>query len=67
MFSIGPSDLARSLGDPYAKVSYGQQGEDLVLDRISRVMLGMDPAETRGPYLDIGAYHPKAHSTTALL
>ena len=64
---MGSSALSEQLDDPYAKVSYGQQGEDLILDRLFRRMLRRDPKTEMGFYIDAGAYHPKAHSTTALL
>lgn len=64
---MGSSTLSKQLDDPYAKVSYGQQGEDLILERLFLRMLDRDPRKELGFYMDVGAYHPKAHSTTALL
>lgn len=57
----------RFLDNPYVKVSFGQQGEDIIIDRIFRVMLNTDPDTFKGLYVDVGAYHPQSHSTTYLL
>lgn len=50
----------------YAKVSFAQQGEDLVLRRILFRMLKV-PLDYKGFYLDIGAYHPEKDSITRFL
>jgi FkbM family methyltransferase len=50
----------------FAKTSYGQQGEDLVLKRIIGRILKL-PNDYKGFYLDIGAYHPFSDSVTLLL
>ena len=50
----------------HRKISFAQQGEDLVLDRILTRKLRL-PREYRGIYVDIGAYHPVQHSVTSSL
>ncbi len=50
----------------YAKISFAQQGEDLVLNRIFFRMLKM-PLDYKGFYLDIGAYHPEKDSISRFL
>lgn len=49
----------------YRNLSFGQLGEDLVLDRLLRSR--SDDPERKGFYVDVGAYHPVSHSVTALL
>ena len=46
-----------SLLEPYALISYAQEGEDMVLRRL------LDGAQT-GFYVDVGAHHPKRFSNT---
>ncbi len=46
--------------DPYGKISYAQEGEDLLLDRIFE-------GQKNGFYIDIGAHHPMRFSNTYLL
>jgi FkbM family methyltransferase len=48
---------ASRLFDPHARRSYGQEGEDVILDR----MLGALPT---GFYVDVGAHHPARFSNT---
>lgn len=48
------------------KLSWAQQGEDLVLDRIIRRKLRL-PKDYQGFYVDVGAHHPTIHSNTKLL
>lgn len=48
---------ASKLFDVYARKSYSQEGEDLVLGR-------MFPGITRGFYVDVGAHHPRRFSNT---
>ncbi|HEY2380149.1 MAG TPA: FkbM family methyltransferase [Terriglobia bacterium] len=43
--------------DPFARLSYSQEGEDLILERI---LEGRD----KGFYIDVGAHHPKRFSNT---
>lgn len=50
----------------YGNVSYAQQGEDLILDRILLSICGCDLQE-KYHYVDVGAYHPISHSLTYLL
>ena len=47
-------------------MSFAQQGEDLVLDRIISRILNQKLSIT-GNYVDIGAFHPIEHSVTYLL
>src|SRR5690348_3121185 len=47
----------RYLFDPYRRISYSQEGEDLILDRALR-------RKERGYYVDVGAFHPKKFSNT---
>lgn len=47
----------------FARNSFTQQGEDLVLERVLRSVIGMDPGE-KGTYCDVGAYHPLRGSVT---
>jgi FkbM family methyltransferase len=46
--------------DPYGRVSYGQEGEDLLLERIFE-------GQKQGFYVDVGAHHPLRFSNTYLL
>lgn len=46
--------------DPYARISYAQEGEDLLLERIFTTVAD-------GFYVDIGAHHPLRFSNTYLL
>lgn len=48
---------ASRLFDPYARRSYGQEGEDVILERL----LG---AQSNGFYVDVGAHHPARFSNT---
>ncbi|HZP68459.1 MAG TPA: FkbM family methyltransferase [Pseudolabrys sp.] len=48
--------LAR-VADPYATISYAQEGEDVILQRL------FDNAD-RGFYVDVGAHHPYRFSNT---
>ena len=43
--------------DPFARASFSQEGEDLILSRF------LEP-RTKGWYVDIGAHHPKRFSNT---
>jgi FkbM family methyltransferase len=43
----------------YTRISYAQEGEDLLLDRIFK-------SKQNGFYVDVGAYHPKRYSNTYL-
>ncbi len=43
--------------DGYSKISFSQEGEDLILDRLLN-------GKTKGFYVDVGAYHPKRFSNT---
>lgn len=43
----------------YTQISYAQEGEDLLLERIFE-------SEQKGFYIDVGAYHPKRYSNTYL-
>lgn len=45
------------ISDPFARLSYSQEGEDLILERI---LEGRD----NGFYIDVGAHHPKRFSNT---
>ena len=45
--------------DPFSRVSFSQEGEDLILSRF------MEPRE-KGWYVDVGAHHPKRYSNTYL-
>jgi FkbM family methyltransferase len=49
--------LREVLGDPHARKSYAQEGEDLVLRRIFE-------QQQDGFYVDVGAHHPKRFSNT---
>ncbi len=51
----------RLSGDPYAKKSYSQTGEDLIIQHIFRVLGVKKPS-----YVDIGAHAPRLLSNTAL-
>ena len=51
--------LIDDLFDPYRRISYSQEGEDLILSRILGKRL-------RGYYVDVGAFHPKKFSNTYL-
>lgn len=46
--------------DPFAEVSFGQEGEDRVLAR-------MFERQNTGAYVDVGAHHPRRFSNTYLL
>ena len=48
--------LARAI-DPWLKISYSQEGEDLLLNRIFE-------GKEAGFYVDVGAHHPKRFSNT---
>ena len=50
----------------FGVVSFSQQGEDLVIDRILRRKLDYN-FSNQGFYIDVGAYHPVSYSTTYLL
>jgi FkbM family methyltransferase len=43
--------------DPWARLSYAQEGEDVLLDRLLA-------KQTDGFYVDVGAHHPKRFSNT---
>lgn len=50
----------------FRKLSFAQQGEDLVLDRVLRTRsLKLD--QNSGTFVDVGGYHPVLNSVTALL
>ncbi len=51
----------------YQVTSFGQQGEDLILNRIFLRRLGINTRMHNGFYMDVGAYHPISHSTSYLL
>ena len=53
-----PTLLVRLL-DPFGKLSYAQEGEDLLLGRILE-------KQSIGFYVDVGAHHPKRFSNTFL-
>ena len=44
----------------YARTSFAQEGEDLILDRIFE-------HQAKGVYVDVGAHHPRRFSNTLLL
>lgn len=46
--------------------AFAQQGEDLIVSRLFKRRLGIEPKKHKGFYVDIGAYHPMSHSTTYL-
>lgn len=46
--------------------SFAQQGEDLIVERLLKRRLQINPRTYKGFYVDIGAYHPISHSTTYL-
>jgi hypothetical protein len=48
-------------------ISFSQQGEDLLLNRIFLRRLGTNPRKELGFYVDLGAFHPISHSTTYTL
>lgn len=50
----------------FAKRSFAQQGEDLVLERVLNSRL-IEPIEAPGFFVDVGAYHPVLSSVTHLL
>lgn len=50
----------------HAKISYAQQGEDLILRRILTRKLKL-PVDKGGVYVDVGAYHPTNASITKFL
>ena len=52
--------LQSSSSYPYRKITYSQEGEDLILQEIL-------PSELKGFYVDVGAHHPFKHSNTYLL
>ncbi len=43
--------------DPWARLSYAQEGEDVLLDRLLA-------KQAKGFYVDVGAHHPKRFSNT---
>ncbi len=43
--------------DPWARLSYAQEGEDMLLDRLLA-------KQAKGFYVDVGAHHPKRFSNT---
>jgi FkbM family methyltransferase len=43
--------------DPWARLSYAQEGEDVLLDRLLA-------KQEKGFYVDVGAHHPKRFSNT---
>jgi FkbM family methyltransferase len=47
----------RGLTDPFARVAYSQEGEDLILERIFE-------RQPSGFYVDVGAHHPTRFSNT---
>lgn len=51
------ADLFVKVVDPWARLSYSQEGEDLLLRRIFE-------GQSAGFYVDIGAHHPKRFSNT---
>lgn len=63
--SLHPRQIYRSLvrrfmingPDPYGRISFSQEGEDLILSRF------LEPRK-KGWYVDIGAHHPKRFSNT---
>lgn len=60
-------DTERLANNEFAKISFAQQGEDLILERILQQGLSLDIDTHKGFYIDVGAYHPHSHSTTYLL
>jgi FkbM family methyltransferase len=50
----------RILGTQYARKSYSQYGEDMIL----RAIFTRFPGTYRGCYIDVGAHHPKRFSNT---
>lgn len=51
----------------YQIISFAQQGEDLILNRILQRRLSINPRKHVGFYMDVGAYHPISHSTSYCL
>ncbi len=50
---------------PFQRISYSQQGEDLVLDRILSKVVRWDKSfSTQRIYVDVGAWHPVDSSVT---
>jgi len=54
-----PRTLRERLDPPYARLSYSQEGEDLVLARIFE-------GQYQGFYVDVGAHHPLKFSNTQI-
>jgi FkbM family methyltransferase len=48
-----------ALSEPYAQISFSQEGEDLILSRL------LD-SQAAGFYVDVGAHHPRRFSNTQL-
>lgn len=63
----GHLNMERLAKNEFAKISFAQQGEDLILERILQHGLSMNIDTHNGFYIDVGAYHPHSHSTTYLL
>ena len=63
----GQMDTERLAKNEFAKISFSQQGEDLILERLLQQAISMDIDTHDGFYIDVGAYHPHSHSTTYLL
>lgn len=63
----GHLDTAQLVKNEFAKISFAQQGEDLILARILQRGLSLEIDTHGGFYVDVGAYHPHSHSTTYLL
>ncbi len=62
---LAPRSFIKKL-NPLNKISFAQQGEDLVLERVLSRVVGIN-LYTKGNYVDIGAYHAEKDSVTNLL
>lgn len=56
---LDPAQMERLLQDPLLSLSFGQEGEDLLIDALLE-----GPADKRGFYIDVGAHHPRRFSNT---
>tara|TARA_B100002019_G_scaffold266093_1_gene256091 strand:+ start:1863 stop:2624 length:762 start_codon:yes stop_codon:yes gene_type:complete len=63
---IGAVKASSLIEKYYCKSTFAQQGEDLILERIIKKILGWDLDEKRF-YIDIGAFHPINKSNTYTL
>ena len=60
MFSLSRFDIYFLTNIKYARISFSQEGEDLILSRIFEY-------KDKGFYIDIGAHHPSRFSNTKIL